>query len=295
MNNISRDQRIYISILFTIIFVHFLTLSSQVALNFEKIKPDEEEKIVIKLVNPNLIKEKAIVKTVVGKKQLVEDAFRGKDDNYVHRQVTAKESGVTKDAGQGRRDGTDKVSTLEKLQMPNVKVEKTLSNLSLSKATKKTAIKKEDVNKRAQIAKGIKFGNKSSSGSAKTSQKLDDIPLGDFNALNTSQYKNYSYNMRVRDRIEQLWYRAISDAVGNIGQKGRYLASEVHRTTLKIILNAKGKIIDVAVQGASGVKEFDESAIKSFNQAVAFPNPPKDMIKDGRVTLNWSFNVDASR
>jgi TonB family protein len=287
------NKNYFLYIVIAIVFIHAISLFKEIDLSVSDFKSDDEQQIIIKLVNPNLQTEKAIVKTRKGRKKAIEDAFRGKDDNFVHRQTVASQSGATKDAGLGKKEGVDKKTKLKEQQVVKTKQRTTLSNLSLTKTKK--AKRKKKATTRNQIAKGLNRGNKALSGSAKSSQSLDDIPLGDFNQLNTSKFKNYSYNMRVRDRIEQLWFRAINSAVGNISTKGRYLASEIHQTTLKIVLNAKGKILDVNVMGASGVKEFDESAIKSFNEAVAFPNPPKDMIKNGQVTLNWSFNVDASR
>jgi TonB family protein len=289
------DKKYFLYIVVAIVLFHAVSLFKEVDLSMSNFKSDDEERIVIRLVNPNLKTEKAIVKTRKGKKRLVDDAFRGKENNYVHRQTVAGESGATKDAGFGKKQGLDEKTKVENQDNTKSKQKTTLSTLSLKKAKIKKVKNKNKTITSSQIAKGLNRGSKALRGSAKSSQSLDDIPLGDFNQLNTSKYKNYSYNMRVRDRIEQLWFRAINSAVGNISTKGRYLASEVHRTTLKIVLNAKGKILDVNVMGASGVREFDESAIKSFNQAVAFPNPPKDMIKNGQVTLNWSFNVDASR
>ena len=295
MDQAETNKKYFLYIVMAIVFIHAISLFKEIDLSVSNFKSEDEQTIVIKLVNPNLQTKKAIVKTRKGKKKKIEDAFRGKDDNFFHRQTVASQSGATKDAGLGKKQGLDAKTKVQEQHTVKTKQKTTLSNLSLTKAKVKKAKKKKKAMTRNQIAKGLNRGNKALRGSAKSSQSLDDIPLGDFNQLNTSKYKNYAYNMRVRGRIEQLWFRAINSAVGNISTRGRYLASEVHRTTLKIVLNSKGKILDVNVMGASGVKEFDESAIKSFNEAVAFPNPPKDMIKNGQVTLNWSFNVDASR
>jgi len=47
----------------------------------------------------------------------------------------------------------------------------------------------------------------------------------------------------------------------------------------------------VRIIGTSGIKELDDAAIESFNEAGPFPNPPKGMIRNGRVTLEWGFVV----
>jgi outer membrane biosynthesis protein TonB len=41
----------------------------------------------------------------------------------------------------------------------------------------------------------------------------------------------------------------------------------------------------------SGIKELDDAAIESFNDAGPFPNPPKGLVVDGKVTIEWGFVV----
>lgn len=68
-------------------------------------------------------------------------------------------------------------------------------------------------------------------------------------------------------------------------------ASEDLITSLQITLNEKGQIIGVKILGTSGVKELDDAAIESFNQAGPFPNPPKDLLVNGKAVIEWGFVV----
>ena len=56
-------------------------------------------------------------------------------------------------------------------------------------------------------------------------------------------------------------------------------------------MNKNGKIIEVVVNGKSGIEELDQAAVESFNRAGPFPNPPPGMLKNGRVIINWGFVV----
>lgn len=124
---------------------------------------------------------------------------------------------------------------------------------------------------------------------------VDDIPLGDFTKLNTTEYKHFGFYQRIRERLEQYWGRKLREKARLLRQQGRGIASGGHYvTSLMITLNNRGKIIRIYLKGSSGVHEFDEAAIHSFNQAGPFPNPPKDALrKDGTALVKWNFVVQS--
>jgi protein TonB len=68
-------------------------------------------------------------------------------------------------------------------------------------------------------------------------------------------------------------------------------ASQDLITSLQVTLNEKGEIVKVKILGASGVKELDDAAVESFNEAGPFPNPPKDLLVNGHATIEWGFVV----
>lgn len=156
---------------------------------------------------------------------------------------------------------------------------------------------KEELDPFAQAAKeyskakaGTKSGENSRSISS-TNDYLEEVPLGDLTELNTVEYKYYGFYHRIRQKLEQFWGRSIQETAEELMQEGRSIASEDHITSLIVVMNSQGKIMEVTVRGASGVREFDEAAIRSFNEAGPFPNPPKDLIVKGRVIIEWGFVV----
>lgn len=127
-----------------------------------------------------------------------------------------------------------------------------------------------------------------------TNDHLEDVPLGDLTHLNTVEYKFYGYYHRIRQKLEGFWGRSVQEKAEILASEGRSIASDdEHVTALRIVMDSRGEIVDVVVLGSSGVKELDDAAIESFNDAGPFPNPPKDLVVDGRVTIEWGFVVNS--
>jgi protein TonB len=42
----------------------------------------------------------------------------------------------------------------------------------------------------------------------------------------------------------------------------------------------------------SGVSELDDEAVRAFNAAAPFPNPPDGLVKDNQITFAFSFHFD---
>jgi len=121
---------------------------------------------------------------------------------------------------------------------------------------------------------------------------LNDVPVGDATNLNTVEYKYYGFYHRIKLKLEQFWGRTLYDKAEQMAESGRRLpSSEEMMTSLQVTLNDKGEVVSVKIIGTSGIKELDDAAIESFNEAGPFPNPPKGMIRNGRVTLEWGFVV----
>jgi len=127
-----------------------------------------------------------------------------------------------------------------------------------------------------------------------TNDFLPEVPLGDLTQLNTVEFKYYGYFHRLKEKLEGFWGRSVQEKVQYLAAKGSSLASgEEHFTAVRLVLNPDGKIIEVVLLGSSGIREFDNAALESFNAAGPFPNPPKSLIVEGRVTIEWGFNVSS--
>lgn len=155
--------------------------------------------------------------------------------------------------------------------------------------------KKNPLSQSAKEYSAQKNGHKVESGGrtiSSTNDYLEEIPLGDTTHLNTVEYKFYGYYHRIRQKLEGFWGRSVQEKAEALAGQGRMMASdEAHVTALRIVMDAAGEIVAVDILGSSGVKELDDAAIESFNEAGPFPNPPKDLVVDGRVTIEWGFVV----
>lgn len=152
--------------------------------------------------------------------------------------------------------------------------------------------KKVARNPASELVKGRENGDPLSQGLSATNDYVEEVALGDFTHLNTVEYKFYGFFHRIRQKLEQFWGKSIQEKATAIFRSGRRLpASENLITSLQVTLNESGEIIAVKILGASGVKELDDAAIESFNQAGPFPNPPKELLVNGKATIDWGFVV----
>jgi TonB family protein len=121
---------------------------------------------------------------------------------------------------------------------------------------------------------------------------LPDIPEGELTQLNTVEFKYYGFYHRIKQKLEQFWERSLQEKAENLAKSGRHIAiNEELLTALEVTLNAQGEVISIIIRTTSGVKEFDDAAVESFNEAGPFPNPPKDLVVNGKVKIEWGFVV----
>jgi TonB family protein len=129
-------------------------------------------------------------------------------------------------------------------------------------------------------------------GQSSTNDFVEKIPLGDVTYLNTVEYKYYGFYHRIRKKLEQFWGRSIQEKAQFFFKQGRRVASDENLiTSVEVTLDTTGHIVGITVKGSSGVKELDDAALESFNQAGPFPNPPKDLVQNGEVKIEWGFVV----
>jgi TonB family protein len=115
----------------------------------------------------------------------------------------------------------------------------------------------------------------------------------DQTALNTREYLYFGYFQRIRERLELEWNGLLRETLHKYYRSGRQLASDMeYSTKLLVILNPRGEIVRVKVLGESGARELDDVAVKAFNKAGPFPNPPKGLVSQaGEVEVPWTMNL----
>lgn len=207
-----------------------------------------------------------------------ENAFLSDKDRAFDRETISKKIDLFKKAAKGNAAKTQKAQKDIKL-----------SDLSISNDfTPTQAVARKPASESDQ---GLENGDPAETGLSATNDYVEEVKLGDFTHLNTVEYKHYGFFHRIRQKLEQFWGRSIQEKTASLFRSGRKIASQDYATSLQVTLNAKGEITAVKIMGASGVKELDDAAIESFNQAGPFPNPPKDLLVNGFATIQWGFIV----
>lgn len=280
------NNKFFFPILFSLI------LMMHVGALIIKINVESPKAIIANVENP---KEKSIVVKISknpfeGKRQIVQseesefkrrmdDAYLSDKDRAFDRETQARKNDVFNSGTKGGKTPKAKSKKID------------LSDLALGRDDpfKKAA---EDYTE-AKNVKGSDSGEaRLGRGVSSTNDYLADIPLGDMTNLNTTEYKFYGFYYRIRQKLEQFWGRSIQEKAVQMFQSGRRMpSSEEVITALRISLDATGEIIAIEILGTSGIKELDDAAVESFNEAGPFPNPPKDLVVNGKVTIEWGFVV----
>ncbi len=220
----------------------------------------------------------------------VEKAFLSDKDRSFERETMAKQIDSFQKAAKGNASVTQpEMSKTSKTQKKAIKDLK-LSDFGML-AGDPLPVEKSRAPASESI-KGIENGDIASQGLSATNDYVEEVKLGDFTHLNTVEYKHYGFFHRIRQKLEQFWGKTLHEKAANIFRSGRRLpASDNLITSLQVTLNTKGEIVGVKIMGSSGVRELDDAAIESFNEAGPFPNPPKDLLVNGQATIEWGFVV----
>lgn len=110
---------------------------------------------------------------------------------------------------------------------------------------------------------------------------------GETNLLNTAPYRYAGFFERVKGRVRMHWdpntpYMRRDPSGQTYGHKDRL-------TVLRIVLDEDGNVLDTTIKTASGLKFLDDEAVRAFYAAGPFVNPPKGLIKEGRIRFEFGF------
>lgn len=116
---------------------------------------------------------------------------------------------------------------------------------------------------------------------------LGDVREGESTALNTVQWKHAGFFNRVKRAVAQHWdpeavYRA-RDPDGSTYSLRRRI------TGVRVSLREDGALDGVGVIRGSGVRALDDEAVRAFEAAAPFPNPPEDLVDEASGTLSFRF------
>lgn len=124
-------------------------------------------------------------------------------------------------------------------------------------------------------------------------QYVDDknLPQGAENLLNAEESVYYAFYARLYQAIGPIWSSRLREVAPNTRiQPGDYT------TSVDVVLDQEGNLVEVRLLQSSGVREFDEAVNTSWKKVGRFPNPPKGLLsKDGNVHTGWNFTVQLGR
>jgi TonB family protein len=117
------------------------------------------------------------------------------------------------------------------------------------------------------------------------------IRESDRTLLNTKEFVFYGYFQRIRERLDRAWVPILRERLVRYYRTGRQLAADMdHTTRVLVVLNPGGEIVKVRVMSESGVQDLDDAAVKAFNAAGPFPNPPRGITNaNGEIEIPWEF------
>ncbi len=128
---------------------------------------------------------------------------------------------------------------------------------------------------------------------AAANDHLRDVDEGEGTYLNTREWKYASFFNRVKQSVGQQWYPQeqlrLRDPTQQIyGGRDRY-------TVLAVTLNQDGRLKDAFVEKSSGLDFLDLEAVKAFERAQPFPNPPPGLVAaDQTVHFQFGFFLEMS-
>lgn len=288
-----KRRRIPVTIFFAVLLAHIGASFKNIDFSIKKITPVKKQRVIKVKLKTSKEKKRQIVRTEksLRKTKPIDSKFLSENDQKVAREVVSKNVDTFKKAGLGVKNGEKKNS---RKQVANEKKKLLKKKVSL----KDLMIKPDQIQpiKRkpsvASAKKGQKHGDKSKTGLSSSNDFIEDVNLGDMTQLNTVRFKYYGFYERIRSKLEQFWGASIQEKARKLFASGsRFPASKNYITSLQITLDSNGKIIGINIKGSSGVRDLDEAAIESFNQAGPFPNPPRGLLKQGRATIEWGFVV----
>lgn len=298
MHSSSQNSKLFFYFLGGILFLHCAVMLSYVQKNFPEVTRDFSRPIKLKLIQEALQDHSQVSAT---RRQIVQsedsasaekpkEAFLSDKDRAFDRQTVARQVENFKKAALGNASFTQKATQQKKADEKKAFKDLKLSDFGVEAGA--PIPKKVSRAPASEAMQGMKNGDAQSIGLSATNDYVEEMQLGDFTHLNTVEYKYYGFFHRIRQKLEQFWGNSIQEKASAIFRAGRRLpASENLVTSLQVTLNAKGEIIGVKVLGASGVKELDDAAVESFNQAGPFPNPPSGLLVNGKATIEWGFVV----
>jgi protein TonB len=214
----------------------------------------------------------------------------------VRQQIVRSDTGertedATPDAFLGEKTRT---VTRQQIKLGNSASRASAASGSESKRAAKVQLKDlalGDFSRLSRLAEREKTSTTENALSGESGEYVKGLKEGESTALNTREFVFYSFFERIRAQLDQAWEPILRAELIRHYQSGRRLASDQdHITQLVVYLARSGQVVKVEVLSESGTRLLDEAAIRAFNRAGPFPNPPQGLIGNGQsIRIQWQF------
>ncbi len=125
---------------------------------------------------------------------------------------------------------------------------------------------------------------------------IENVPEGEGTFLNTRSFKYATFFYQVRDSVGGFWRGDIRREMRRRDPTGDVYGFGDFKTLLYIRLNENGGLNEVKVAESSGHDFLDTLAVRAFEKAGRFPNPPKGIVDpDGQIKFHFAFVLTAGR
>ena len=289
MKETKRNQnRILLYTVLISLLLHGLLLFIPVNL----VKDKNEEPIRIVRINPTDIPQQQIVdeREKPPNNETPDDTrFLSKNNQKVDQETKARLTGPTKNQNMPAPELTPQNQT-SKAQ----KIDKDTMLLAIRKPNSERKIEEKKPEKKLDMS--LMERSLASLNPSATDDYLPDVDDSNETLLNTKQFVYYSFYARIKEQLRMYWSQHLQRTFEQRYRTGQQaLADRDLVTKLTIQLRTDGELKRVFVVSSSGYPDIDEAAVKAFEQASPFPNPPRGMIeRDGSVKLRWDFIVQAN-
>lgn len=253
------------------------------------------DKKIIKKYQHSEVSNKQIVSTSRSDNLQVPEKtrFSGEINQSVDRETVARHVAAFQEKSQGNgQNSTGKKNEMHKTTKTLHHLLKENPVLNLSNIGQVHIGESEEFEKNSQMVEDLEKHNGGNGEVASNNDFIEDIPLGDATNLNTVENKYFGFYHRIKLKLEQYWGNSIQERARGLYKRGRRMpANENLITSLIVEINSAGDIVSIKIEGSSGIRELDQTAVESFNKAGPFPNPPKGLLVDGRATIQWGFVI----
>ena len=120
---------------------------------------------------------------------------------------------------------------------------------------------------------------------------LPEVETDDATQLNTWQFQHAPFFNRIANGVRRTWNPGV--AIRQHDPRLEVYGSQSRHTVVSVTIDREGHVSTVDVYATSGAVFLDQEAVRAFQQAAPFPNPPKGLFgREPTFTFNFGFNVD---